>query len=167
MNVDKAALVQEIPVIRNSARWFWWIAGLSLINSIINLNGGGVSFALGLGITQVADVFLEDNVPVAIVFDAIVIGFFLLMGWLAQRGSLTAFLLGGGLYLADTAIILLTFSIIAIVFHAYVVFCLFRGAKELHVLTKEVRHALREEERQQAGEVTQAGPPTEDPPYIL
>jgi hypothetical protein len=34
------------------ANWFFWIAALSLVNSIISLYGGGWGFSIGLGFTQ-------------------------------------------------------------------------------------------------------------------
>src|SRR2546428_11297536 len=37
---------------RNGAQWFYWIAGLSLINAAIALAGQEWRFILGLGVTQ-------------------------------------------------------------------------------------------------------------------
>ena len=39
----------------SGANWFYWIAGLSVINSVIILAGGGWGFVVGLGITQFID----------------------------------------------------------------------------------------------------------------
>ena len=50
MTVEMATLAA-----RNSARWFWWIAGLSAINSIASLIQAEYSMVLGLGVTQVLD----------------------------------------------------------------------------------------------------------------
>src|SRR5512138_3090367 len=41
--------------IKSGAAWFYWIAGLSLINSVAALSGSKWGFILGLGITQVFD----------------------------------------------------------------------------------------------------------------
>src|SRR3989441_3490956 len=38
---------------RNGAQWFYWIAGLSLINAAIAFAGQEWRFILGLGVTQV------------------------------------------------------------------------------------------------------------------
>src|SRR4051794_40879026 len=40
---------------RNGANWFYWIAGLSLVNSVILLTGGNTFFFIGLGVTMMAD----------------------------------------------------------------------------------------------------------------
>jgi len=36
---------------KSGANWFYWIAGASLVNTIIFLFNGRVSFIIGLGIT--------------------------------------------------------------------------------------------------------------------
>ena len=41
---------------KSGASWFFWIAGLSIINSIILLAGGQWNFIVGLGVTQIIDV---------------------------------------------------------------------------------------------------------------
>src|SRR5216117_2936789 len=45
---DPAAMAQ----LKSGASWFYWIAGLSLINSIVAFTGGQWAFLFGLGITQ-------------------------------------------------------------------------------------------------------------------
>ena len=41
--------------ITNGANWFFWIAGLSLINSVLHLAGVSISFLIGLGLTELID----------------------------------------------------------------------------------------------------------------
>ena len=41
--------------IRSGVNWFFWIAGFSLINTIVYLFGGQLTFVVGLGITQIID----------------------------------------------------------------------------------------------------------------
>ena len=82
---------------KNGSGWFFWIAALSLINSVILHNGGEMFFVVGLGITAVADqmalLFIQENpglesvihwgaVGFAAVVALIVAGF----GWLARKG---------------------------------------------------------------------------------
>ena len=42
--------------LRNGANWFFWIAALSVVNSVILLLEGDRSFVIGLGVTQVINV---------------------------------------------------------------------------------------------------------------
>jgi hypothetical protein len=46
---------------RNGANWFYWIAALSLINTIIVFSGGDWAFFFGLGVTQVVDVIAVQS----------------------------------------------------------------------------------------------------------
>ena len=78
------------PAIRSAARWFWWIAGLSLVNVVMFQTGSKGSFVVGLGITALSDVLFANSKSVGFVIDAIAIGFFLWMGSQASRGKLTA-----------------------------------------------------------------------------
>ena len=45
---------------KSGANWFYWIAGLSLINSIVFLFGGNLSFIAGLGITQMLNAVVDQ-----------------------------------------------------------------------------------------------------------
>ena len=44
---------------KSGARWFFWIAGLSVVTSLISFWGGGYAFFLSLGTTQVIDGFAK------------------------------------------------------------------------------------------------------------
>ncbi len=46
--------------IRNGANNFFWIAGLSLVNTFIFLSGGSTSFVISPGITQIIDGRLHE-----------------------------------------------------------------------------------------------------------
>lgn len=50
--------IQSMSIVKNGANWFYWIAALSLINTVILMSGGSVSFLFGLGTTQIIDTFL-------------------------------------------------------------------------------------------------------------
>src|SRR5262245_23869691 len=40
---------------RRGANWFFWVAGLSLVNSVIIHTGGGIFFVVGMGATLIVD----------------------------------------------------------------------------------------------------------------
>jgi len=42
--------------LKSGANWFYWVAGLSLINTIMIFAGAKWGFAIGLAITQIIDV---------------------------------------------------------------------------------------------------------------
>src|SRR5688500_11327370 len=88
---------------KGGANWFYWIAGLSLINSLIYISGSEWSFLAGLGLTQLADslvdVAIENGAPsamkaVAIVFNFLLVGVFALFGYYTGQRSSAAFVVG-------------------------------------------------------------------------
>src|SRR4051794_29867228 len=81
-----------------SANWFFWIAALSLINSVATHSGSHWHFILGLGITEVADAvamqFGGSGVAVAVVFDVLAASVFAGFGLMARRMVLWPFVVG-------------------------------------------------------------------------
>ncbi len=115
---------------RNGASWFYWVAGLSLINSVVALTGQEWRFIIGLGVTQVADTLAARSGtgwPAAAVVDLMLIAGFVLLGRCAIRGQLWAFLVGIALYAADGLIFLVVRDWVGVGFHAFVVGMTFRG----------------------------------------
>ena len=68
--------------LRSGVSWFYWIAGLSLINSILSVSGQSWRFIFGLGVTQLLDAFAEGFAGggkiVGLIFDLVVAGVFVL-----------------------------------------------------------------------------------------
>lgn len=120
---------------QSGARWFYWIAGLSLINSIAAVSGSNWSFLAGLGITQLIsgvalglseDVGGSVNV-IAFMLDLLVAAFFVSLGVWANKGDTWAFILGIVVYALD-GIIFLVFQLwFSLAFHAFVLYSLYRG----------------------------------------
>jgi hypothetical protein len=119
------------PVIRSGARWFWWIAGLSLVNIVLFQTGSNTSFVVGLGITALSDVAFAHNKAVGFVIDALVVGFFVLMGAQAARGMLWAFYVGLTVYALDALIYLNYQDWMPVAFHAFAIFFIAKGAMAL------------------------------------
>lgn len=119
------------------ANWFFWIAGLSLINSIILLAGGQWSFIIGLGITQIIDTFglmaaekigFTGNI-IAFIFDIMAAGIFILFGVLSRKGYGGAFVIGMILYVLDGMLFLLVQDYLSIGFHVFALFFIYGGFK--------------------------------------
>lgn len=107
-----------------SANWFYWIAGLSLVNAFAAQSH--YEFVLGSGAVEAASAF---GTTAAIVIDACVIGGFAILGFLAGRRHTWAFVLGMVLYALDGLIFLVAHDYIAAGFHAFVLYVLFLGAQ--------------------------------------
>ena len=121
---------------KSGAHWFYWIAALSLITSIVSLAGGAWGFFLSLGVTQLIDGFaiglVEDGVnasvkAVAVVFDLLAAGAFALFGYLGARGHGWAFLVGMALYALDALLFVMVGEWLPIAFHAFALYCIFMG----------------------------------------
>jgi len=132
--VNNAAMVAKATAlarVRVSARWFYWIAGLSLINSAVVIFGGSFHFVVGLGITSVVDALTKQAGSAGIVLDLIINGFvaalFVLFGSCASKAQKWAFLVGLGLYAMDGLLLLIGRDILSVAFHAYALFCIYRG----------------------------------------
>jgi hypothetical protein len=129
--------------VKSGAGWFYWIAGLSLINSVIMMLGGGWSFIIGLGITQlidaVAGVIAEELGPstgiviriVAFVLDIGIAGIVAGFGIFARKRHKWAFIVGMVLYGLDGLIFLWAGDYLSIGFHLFALFGLYRGVKAL------------------------------------
>lgn len=137
---------QDIARATTGARWFYWIAALSLITSVFSLLGGGWAFFASLGITQFFDAIANvlarqwggSVKAVAIVFDIFAAGIFALIGYFATQRKTWAFIVGMVLYVLDALIffgLILVFggfslsSFLMAAFHAYVLWSVFNGYK--------------------------------------
>jgi hypothetical protein len=138
---------------RSGANWFYWVAGLSLVNSSILLAGGGVFFVIGLGITQVAGVIANEiakDAPNAGPYlKAFVFGFGLFIalvvagfGWLAGKRYQVVFAIGMVLYLLDGLLFVFVGDWMSVAFHAFALFGMwsgFRAYRQLAALEKGLK----------------------------
>jgi len=117
--------------------WFYWIAALSLINTLISFTGSQWGFGLGLGITQLFDAIageLEGGLKfIPIVMSLTATAAFAVFGFLGNKQQTWAILLGMVLYLLDGLLLVLLavffggLPIISLLIHAYALYQLFMG----------------------------------------
>jgi hypothetical protein len=128
---------------KGGASWFYWIAALSLVNSLTMKFGGSWNFVIGLGITQIIDSIgvSANEISPDIVFQACILamdlGFaalFTVFGLQAQKGSLDGFEVGTVFYAIDALVYLLAFDILGIILHGVALFFLLRGWNSLRRL---------------------------------
>ena len=138
-------MARQTAAFKGGANWFYWIAGLSVANSLISLFQGGWGFIFGLGITQIVDaiaaVILEEQGDAAGLIRIIALGtsvffsgFFALFGWLTNRGQGWAFILGMTLYLLDGLLMLWAQDWMGLAFHGFALYCMFNGYTALRRL---------------------------------
>ena len=120
---------------QSGANWFYWIAGLTIITSVIGLLGGGWRFFLSLGTTQLIDAIgnaasegLGNATKViAFVLDIFITAAFAAFGALAHKKHLWAYVTGMAVFLLDGLVSLVFFDWIGILVHGFVLVVMFRG----------------------------------------
>ena len=135
----------------SGAKWFYWIAALSLINSAIFAFGGNISFILGLAVTQVVDglfeVAISSGAPsaikaIAVVIDLAIAAMFALFGYYANKGMALAFIVGIVIYVFDGLVYLAVSDMLAAGFHAFALFFIIRGFLASRKLTAAAKYQL-------------------------
>jgi hypothetical protein len=133
----RTALMNLTRAMKGGASNFYWIAALSVINSLVNMFGGGIFFVMGLGATLVIDgiaggvaqelggnsVILIMGFLFSLIFDLIFAAF----GYFAGKGHRWAFITGMVLYGLD-AVLMLTFQDwLAFGFHLFFLYGIWQG----------------------------------------
>lgn len=131
---------------KGGASWFFWIAGLSLVNSIVALAGGDFLFIMGLGVSQFVDALasaIETELSVqgpgflaftALAFSLVLAGLFATIGYVARKGNRTIFVIGIILYALDTLFCLALQLWLATLFHLLALAGLFGGLSAMRKL---------------------------------
>lgn len=152
-------LLQDVPallerVVGRAASWFYWIAGLSLVNLLAAVAGSTWNFSLGLGFSQLlyqqGKILQTLNAPVGgiLVMYLGCIGSILFMaacGYFARKPSAFVFSVGMASVALDSVIFLLTGNYLAVLIHAVALFFLYRGLRGARLL-----RAMRESQAQAA-----------------
>ena len=124
------------PVVQSAARWFWWIAGLSLVNTIMAMSGSNTNFVMGLGFTAVSDALFAAHKGIGLVIDAVALGFFIFVGFQAKQGKLWAFYLGIAAYVLDALIYAIAQDWMPVAFHALAIYFIVKGVKSLRAASR-------------------------------
>ncbi len=113
---------------RGSVDWFFWISGLSVVNTIAFFLGWDSSFVVGLGVTQLIDAFASEIskelgsgsgviLVIGFLLDLFFTGIFVTCGILGRKFKRWAIITGMILYALD-AVLVFSFKIyIAGIFH--------------------------------------------------
>lgn len=117
---------------------FYWIAGFSLVNTMIHLGGGKMTFVIGLGITQIIDAIAQDLIEnhggsagmvhlFSLVMDVCIAGIFILCGYFGLKRHKKTILFGIIIYLLDASIFILSGGWYSGLFHGLMLVSLIRG----------------------------------------
>ena len=131
ITISRKTLVEN--GIKRSGKEFFWIAGLSVLNSVALYFGSNFVIAIGLGITQIFDIVMASIVGagkiIPIFFNLLTVGFFIFLGYKAVQLKRWAFVTGFVLYFLDTLIFIFAKDIIGSVLHIIFLLVILRGIK--------------------------------------
>ena len=124
---------KQAQLVRSGANWFIWIAGLSLVNSVLFVAGSNWAFFLGLGATQFSDAFGKEIITgtmgevVALIVDVVIAAIFVGLGLMSRNGALWSFIVGMVLLVLDALLLVWVQDWAAVAFHALALFFVIRG----------------------------------------
>jgi hypothetical protein len=115
-------------VIRSKGNWFFWVAALSVVNTLLASNG--TFFIIGLAVSQFVDAMaiqLTGSVNYFLSLLAPLV--FAAFGYFTYKLHRWAFIVGGVLYLFDGLLYVAFEEYLAAGFHVYVLYNLYQGFK--------------------------------------
>lgn len=117
--------------LKNGAGWFFWIAGLSMINTIIVLTGSTWHFIFGLGLTEIVDSIAMHMAAMgqlaAIVVNTFIAGVLVLFGVFGRKSCKWSFVVGIGVYALDGLLLLMFRDFLGSAFHGLALYSMYRG----------------------------------------
>lgn len=131
---------------KRGANWFYWIAGLSLLNAAIVVFDGNLSFVIGLAITQViqwffigfsTDVSATTKTILDLISFSLIIGttlIFILFGFFSQRKIRWVYITGMVFYALDGLLYLFFKEFLGFGFHIFALLGLYGGFKAMRTL---------------------------------
>lgn len=131
---------------KDGINWFYWVAALSIINTIIFVTGSTPNFFLGLGVTQLVNdytVLVANGTQIAPLMrwvagaiDLLLAGIFIFFGYRGQRSYRSWIVAGIMLYTLD-GLIFLAFSVwLGVIVHAFAIYNLVRGLRAMDRLNQ-------------------------------
>jgi hypothetical protein len=119
--------------VKSGGSWFYWIAGFSVVNSIMTISGSEWGFALGLGISSLFDARAtqaEGGVKMVLMaLGFVAAAVIALLGFFAVKHHTWAFVVGMVLLALDTVLTGLFEMWIALAIHLFALFAIWGGFK--------------------------------------
>ncbi len=132
-------------IVKNGAGWFLAIAGLSILNSMLNMSGAQFHFIFGLGITEIVDSIGRQSgatgSALGFVVNLFIAGFFLWFWYFGRKGEKWAFVTGMSLYVMDGLLLVPFRDLLGLAFHAYALYRIYNGMRGIPVL-QEIQRRL-------------------------
>lgn len=114
---------------KGAASWFYLIAALSVINSIIVMAGGRLRFIFGMGTTEIVDAIAQKSggSVMGLVVSVVIAGTCAVFGVLGNKRMAWAMWLGMALYVIDGLLLLLVQDWLSAAFHVWALMRIYQG----------------------------------------
>jgi hypothetical protein len=120
---------------KSGARWFYWVAALSFVTSVISLAGGKWGFAIGFGVTRFIDIWAAAAATrvgwparaVGFALGISILGAVALVGYFAARRMATVFVVGISAYALDAMLFVYVRDWLGLAFHVVALYGMFSG----------------------------------------
>ena len=135
-------------LVKRGANWWYWIAALSLVDTLSNLVKHPISFAIGTNLTEWIDYFAnQPGVTTTAkvggtVASLVILGVIAFWGYICGRGVRWAFVVGMALYGLDGLLSLPERDWVGLGFHAYAIYRIgigFSAALKLHQINQAAK----------------------------
>ena len=113
------------------ASWFYWIAGLVILQLLAMLNHISWAESIGLGVLRYPPPFMSMSPPLAAAAAIIVL---LALGYVSGRPVRWTFVLGILLYGADGALFVIQHDYFGVVLHVIILYFLWNGLSAANML---------------------------------
>ncbi len=159
MNADirEIELQEQLQKLKSSANWFYWIAGLSLVNMLVIVGGANFHFVIGSSFVDFCSGIGQGGFFGGYIFAVLIIGGFAFLGHIAAKGNKWPFILGMVIYGADGLLYLTVGDFLSTLFHAFVLFKFYQGIALVQPYLQLIQNLKEEPVTAQAIEVQQAG----------
>lgn len=136
---DAVRQVRTENLIKGGANWFFWIAGLSVVNTVFFLTDMDIMMVVGLGSSLFASAFAVglgravfgagSPIPqmAGVLAALLVSGIMAAFGFFARQRKQWAFIVGAALYLLDGVLLLLLGDWFAALFHVLALAGIYKG----------------------------------------
>lgn len=131
----RAEILRRESAIAGGAGWFNWIAGLSVLSSLLTIWGIDWNFLIGLGVVQLVEGLFQESFPLVrslgVVLNLAAAGLFFWLGGKARKRAPWAFMAGFALYFLDSLIFLALGEFVSLGFHGLALFMILGGYRSI------------------------------------
>jgi hypothetical protein len=150
-NQDIIVAAQLTKRVKSGAAMFYYVAGLSVVNTLMAVFNAGRYFVVGLAISLFVDgifIGIAEALPesqtmlkvIDILASILIAGVYVFFGYMASRGKRWAFIVGMVLYALDALLMLAFQEWLGLLFHLFFLWGMFSGFRALNQLQKYTVH---------------------------